>query len=258
MTMQNINWDECALDSELEFSKALLSQPIEYPDFIHMYNSHVAWCGDFNRALWVRITDFQSFDNIKSQIEQIHQEKRLEKPDRFDIRTPVLDEKQWRDHLQKMGYALQTAIFFNAPTKEMDLPTGYSLCTPSNAEYFDWYSQLAKSQGYYDEDWFKQHLPLKANFIQVFRPYWLLKNKDLVGWVYSSNLGKYCRLFEVEVEQHFQGQGMGRLLLQAIVSEGYKQGGEYILLQSNNRLRPFYEKCGFVECSKNSIIRLMQ
>jgi len=256
--MQNINWDERALNSELEFSKALLSRPIEYPDFIHMYNSHVAWSGDFNRALRVRITDFQSFDNIKSQIEQIHQEKRLEKPDRFDIRMPALDEKQWHDHLQKMGYGLQTAIFFNALAKEIELPAGYSLYSPTNAEYFDWYSGLAKSQGYYDEGWFKQLIPLKANFIQVFKPYWLMKNKNLVGWVYSANLGKYCRLFEVEIEQHFQGQGMGRLLLQAMIGEGYRQRAEYILLQSNDRLRPFYEKCGFIECSRNSVIRLAQ
>lgn len=256
--MQNINWDERALNSELEFSKALLSQPIEYPDFIHMYNSYVTWCGDFNRVLRVKITDFQSFDNIVTQMEQIHREKGLDKPDRYDIRTPVLDEKQWHDHLLQKGYSLQTAIFFNTPTKEMELPNGYSLYSPSNTEYFDWYSVLAKSQGYYDEYWFKQHLPLKANFIQVFKPYWLLKNKDQVGWVYSSNLGKYSRLFEIEIEQHFQGQGMGRLLLQAIINEGYRQGAEYVLLQANNRLRPFYEKCGFIECSKNSIIRLIQ
>jgi hypothetical protein len=256
--MQNINWDESALNSEIEFSKALLSQPIEYPDFIQMYNSHVPWCGDFNRALQVEITDFQSFDRIKNQIEQIHLEKRLEMPDRFDICTPPLDEKQWRDHLQKMGYGLQTALFFNTPTKEMELPAGYSLYSPSNTEYFDWYSGLAKSQGYYDKQWFKQLIPLKSNFIQVFKPYWLMKNKSLVGWVYSANLGKYCRLFEVEIGQYFQSQGMGRLLMQAIISEGYRQGTEYILLQSNNGLRSFYEKCGFKECSKNSIIRLIQ
>ena len=76
--------------------------------------------------------------------------------------------------------------------------------------------------------------------------------------MYSANLGKYSRLFEVEIEQHFQGQGMGRLLLQAIISEGYSQGAEHILLQANDRLRLFYEKSGFRECSQNSIIRLIQ
>jgi GNAT superfamily N-acetyltransferase len=252
-----MNWDECSLNSELEFSKALLSQPVEYPGFIHMYNPHVPWGGDFNRALRVKITDFQSFENIKKQIEQIHLDKRLEKPDRFDICVPVLDEKQWRDHLQEMGYGLQTVIFFNAPTRKMILPAGYSLYSPSNAEYFEWFSGLARSQGYYGEEWFKQLIPLKENFILMFKPYWLMKNKDLVGWVYSANLGKYCRLFEVEIEQHFQNQGMGKILLQAISSEGYRQGTEFILLQSNNRLRPFYEKCGFLECSRNSIIRLV-
>jgi GNAT superfamily N-acetyltransferase len=256
--MKNINWDECALTSELEFSKALLSQPTEYPDFIHVHNPYVTWCGDFNRALRVKITDFQSFDRIKTQIEQIHREKRLDKPDRYDICTPPLIEKQWHDHLLQMGYDLLTAIFFNIPTKETELPVGYSLYSPSKTEYLDWYSELAKTQGYYAEEWFNQHLPLKENFIQSFKPYWLLKNKDMVGWVYSSNLGRYCRLFEVQIEKHFQGHGMGRLLLQAIINEGYRQGTEYILLQANDRSRSFYEKCGFVDCSRNSIIRLIQ
>lgn len=253
-----MNWDERALYSEIEFSKALKSQPIEYPNFIHMYNHLVSWCGDFNRALGVRIPTLQSFDEIIARVEQIHQEKKLDKPDRYDISPPVLDEGRWKDYLLKKGYRLQTAIFFHAPTVKIELPASFSLHSPSYTEYFDWYTGIAKSQGYYNDDWFEQHLPLKANFIQLFKPYWLLKDKEQIGWVYSANLGEYTRLFEVEIHQHFQGQGMGRLLLQAIIAEGYSQGAKFVLLQANEQLRRFYKKSGFKECSKNSIIRLIQ
>jgi len=253
-----INWDEYALNSEIEFSKALLSQPVEYPDFIHMYNPFVPWGGDFNRALNIKVTGLDYFEHIVSQIKRVHQEKGLDKPDRFDIRKPVLDEMQWTDSLLKKGFTMQAAIFFNSPTKMLELPSGYTLYAPSETEYFDWYAKLTETRGYFDDNWYKLLLPLQANFIQVFKPNWLLKDKDLIGWVYSAYLGNYCRLFEVEVVSHFQGMGMGRLLLQEIICEGYRQGAEYILLQSNAYLKPFYEKCGFKECSRNSIIRLIE
>ena len=256
--MQDINWNERAICSELEFSKALLSQPVSYANFIHIHNPYVPWGGDFNRAVGVQITTFQSFVDTLGRVEEIHQEKGLEKPDRFDIQPPVLDEKRWHDYLEQKGFRLHTAIFFYAQTKEIYLPDGFTLYSPSVDEYLAWYSELAKSGGYYDEDWYKQHLPLKVNFIKVFKPYWLLKNKEQVGWVYSANLGVYTRLFEVEINQQFQGQGMGRLLLQAIRNEGYKQGAEHVLLQANDRLKPFYLKSGFQECTKNSIIRRKQ
>jgi hypothetical protein len=89
--MQSTNWFEKALHSEIEFSKALQSQPTQYPNFIHLYNPHVPWGGDFNRAVGVQITDFRVFDEIIIQVEQIHLEKGLERPDRFDALPPALE-----------------------------------------------------------------------------------------------------------------------------------------------------------------------
>ena len=106
------------------------------------------------------------------------------------------------------------------------------------------------------EEYFQSVRPLHVNFIRVFKPYWLLKNDTQIGRVYCALLGAYCRLFEVVIEDAFQGREFGRLLLDGIRIEGRKQGASFILLQTSEGLRTFYEKVGFHECARNSIIRL--
>ena len=57
-----IDWDERVLNSEIEYSRALGGTPIVYPNFIHIYNNAVPWSGDFNRAVGVRLSSYESFD----------------------------------------------------------------------------------------------------------------------------------------------------------------------------------------------------
>lgn len=258
--MNEINWDERALQSEIEFSRALGGEPLEYPTFIHLYNKAVPWGGDFNRVVGVRISDFASFDQIVKQVEQIHQEKNLEKPDRYDIYPPALDVRVWRDHLSPMDFLLGTSLFFCAPTVEDELPSEFALYSPPEDEYIEWYHSQQKSIGYDTvepfEEYFQKLRPLRLSFIRVFKPYWLLKNDTFVGWVYCAHSGEYCRLFEVEIEEKFRGRGFGRLLLEAIRIEGRRKGASFILLRTSERLRTFYENAGFQECTSNSIIRL--
>lgn len=254
--MESINWEKAALASEIAYSQAFKSEPVEYPEFIHMYNPYVPWSGDFNRAVGVKVTDFRSFEAVISQIEAIHREKGLDKPSRFDIHPPVLDKSVWRDYLSQKGYHLSTAIFFSAPTLKFTLPPEYKLALPSQDDYLDWFRRLAQSRGYYEEQWFQQIQPLQMNFSQIFRPYWLLKENHVAGWVYCANLGSFARLFEVEIDEKQRGQGIGTLLLQAIRAEGHQMGAKFILLQSGEALRKFYESAGFHECTRNSIIWL--
>jgi len=256
--MEPIDWAANALLSEIEFSKALNSQPTTYPYFIHLYNPHVPWGGDYNRAVGVKLTDFESFEDVNAQVSVIHHQMRLEPPDRFDIAPPALDENMWQGYLTAKGYTLRTAIFFQSPTQPVKLTAGFTLYHPSTDEYMAWYIKLAEEQGYAATDWFQPSLPLKENFSQVFQPYWLMRGEEQVGWVYAAHLGGFSRLFEVEIKPQFQRQGMGRLLMQAMIAEGYSQGTRHILLQTSARLRSFYEKCGFQECTRNSIIRLKQ
>jgi len=252
--MESFNWDEVALSSEIEYSKALKSEPVEYPRFTHLYNPFVPWGGDFNRAVGVKITDFQSFEDITSQVESIHREKALERPGRFDIYPPVLKENIWRNYLLDKGYRLSTALFFSAPPLEYTLPPEFTLENPSQDEYIAWFCHIVQSRGYFEEEWFQKVKPLQLNFASIFKPYWLLRGSDLVGWVYCAALEGYARLFEVEVVEDYRGKGMGGLLLKAIRAEGKKMGVQSILLQSEESLRRFYEGAGFQECTRNTSI----
>ncbi len=110
--MQPIDWAEKALLSEIEFSKALKSQPTDYPNFIHLYNPYVPWGGDYNRSVKVVLPSLAAFDDVNSQVAAIHRQKGLEPPDRFDVVPPVLDEDQWQNFLRQRGFSLRTAVFF--------------------------------------------------------------------------------------------------------------------------------------------------
>jgi GNAT superfamily N-acetyltransferase len=258
LEMQSSDWVEKAACSEIEFSKALKSQPTQYPNFIHLYNPYVPWGGDYNRAVRVILSGFDEFDAVNAQVETIHSQKGLEPPDRFDVAPPALDESTWQDFLKQRGFSLRTVLFFQALTQLVELPDGFTLYHPASDEYMAWYRQLAREQGYAAADWFEQSIPLRLNFCRVFKPYWLMRKERQIGWVYAAHLGDFTRLFEVEIKPEYQGQGMGKLLMQAITVEGYRQGTQHILLQTGERLRPFYEKCGFRECSRNSIIGRIQ
>jgi len=255
--MQSMDWERRALDSEIELSRANKSMPIEYPNFIHMYNAFVPWCGDFNRALGVKLSDFQSFEDVVGQVESIHRQHNLERPNRYDIYPPALDEAVWNGHLAEKGYRLETAIFFCAPTLSGNLPSEFTFGVPAEQEYMEWFCRLAQSRGYYDEQ-VQRVGPLQLNFARVFRPYWLLKDGALAGWVYCANLGEYARLFEVEICEEFRGQGLGQTLLRTVRIEGGKLGVPFILLQAGEKLRGFYEKAGFRECARNSTIWLRE
>jgi len=117
-------------------------------------------------------------------VENIHQEKSLDKPDRFDVFPPVLDEHLWSGCLLSKGYSLSTAIFFSAPAIEYVLPSEFKLIIPSQDEYLEWFYHLVRSLGHFEEKWFEKIKPLQSNFYRIFKPYWLLKGSDLAGWVY--------------------------------------------------------------------------
>jgi ribosomal protein S18 acetylase RimI-like enzyme len=254
--MKPIDWEERSVASEIEYSKALKSTPVEYPDFIHLLNPFVPWSGDFNRAVGVKLTDFHSFKAVVSQVENIHKENSMDRPDRYDIYPPALNTDPWNDHLEQRGYRLETAVFFAASTLDGILPAGFSLVIPGGEEYIEWFCRVVQERGYFDEDWFQKVKPLQLNFASIFQPYWFMKDGIQAGWVYCANFGKYARLFEVEINPEFRGKGIGRVLLDAIRIQMGKLTVPFILLQSGEELRHFYESAGFQECASNSIIWL--
>jgi GNAT superfamily N-acetyltransferase len=254
--MYTTDWEQTAVESEIELSTAYGGRPQTYTNFTHVHNPYVAWSGDFNRAVGVSLTDFRSFRRTVAEVEQIHAEKGLDRPNRYDLYPPALDEGLWRDYLLQWSYSLRRAIFYVATATDEGLGSDVALRTPSGDEYLDWWGARERSCTYYDEQWYRQVLPLQQRFVRVFRPYWLMRRDGILGWVCGANLGRYLYLFDVGIGPEHRGYGWGRALLQAMRAEAGRQGAQHVLVQSGERLRPFYESCGFSECSSNSVVWL--
>ena len=254
--MNKIDWDERALNSEIEYSKARGGKVIQYKDFVHIYNDKIPYSGDYNHTVGIKISGFNDFKKVVKEVGRIHKEKHLDKPDRYDIYPPTLNKEKWRDYLSQMGYYIYTAIFFCSNTTYKSLPDGIKLYLPTKDEYIKWYYEKMRLESYFDEKWFGLIKPLQLNFIKTFKPYWLIKDDTIKGWVYFANLGDYCRLFEVEIKEEFRDCGLGTILLNAVRNEASNQNVKHILLSTTEDLREFYEKVGFRECSRNTVVRL--
>jgi len=255
---ENIDWSKLALESEIEYSKARGGCSKQYTDFIHIYNSAVPFAGDFNRTVAVNADNIQTFNKIVAKIEALHKERNLDRPNRYDIKPPNLDEVEWNKLLKDTPFRLATNIFFQSESSHLKLLSNFEAYIPSKEEYAEWYENHEKATDYYDKVIFEKLQPLQLKFIETFKPYWLKKAGTMVGWVYGANFGEYLRLFEVEIKNEYRGQGFGRILLNMIRSEAAKSGCRSVLLQTGERLRPFYEKSGFMECARISVIWLKQ
>ncbi|MEC4805661.1 MAG: GNAT family N-acetyltransferase [Jaaginema sp. PMC 1079.18] len=64
-------------------------------------------------------------------------------------------------------------------------------------------------------------------------------------------------IWDVMVHTQFQGQGLGRVLLNGVISHGRLQEVELMLLICTVEMMPFYEKFDFTREIKNDL-RLMQ
>lgn len=248
------DWEQAALRSEIMFSLALGGVENQYDNFIHIHNPFVPWAGDFNRTVGARISDYSDFELLVEKVGKIHREKGLNPPDRYDIYPPVLNRESWGEYLRNRGFILTTALFLYAEPQGGTLSEGFSLVTSSESGYCEWFDNQQKDTEYYNDKWFEMILPMKKKFIRIFKHYRLMKDNEIVGWLYAAFIDNYCRLFEVEIDKRFRGRGYGRILLNGIRSEAGKRQAEFILLQTSESLRDFYEKSGFLECTRNSVV----
>jgi len=254
--MTAIDWLARGVESEVSYSVARGGTPTEHPNFIHVSNPAVRLCGDYNRVVGMRVDDLESFAEVVRQVEEIHREKGLERPDSYDPYPSVAGDGAWLERLSEIGHSFWTDVFFRTETVADELPRGFEWTPMGEDEYIDWYEARARSGGYSDDEAHRMTFPFERGFIRVDRPYWLLKDGERVAWVHCANLGEYFRLFDVETDEAQRRRGYGRVLLQAVKLEARSQGVPHILIRCGERLRPFYEGCGFVECGKGSVIRL--
>lgn len=151
---------------------------------------------------------------------------------------------------------MEQLIFFYSPPIDKKIPSGFELINPNQEEHLKWYEESVKLRGYYNEDDFRFQKVFELNFIKTFKPYWLMRKNKMLGSLYCAHLGEYSRLFSVDIKEEYRGQGFGKILMDAIRIEAGKAKSKYILLQANEDVRKFYEKVGFQECARYSIIIL--
>lgn len=250
----SILWEERAVQSEIELSKAYGGIPQGFSNFIHIYNKLIPLSGDFNRAIGVKLTDFQSFNIFHQRVLDIHIEKKLDKPSRYDVYPPVLDVEKWNEYLQKKNCILSESIFMSTETTTISYQTDISFYKPSESEYMNWFYQRMKAKDYFDTEWYEQISIPQAKFIQVFKPLWLMIENEIIGWVYCANFGDYCRLFDVEIVEAFRGKGYGGKLMDMVKFECGREGASHIIVQPAANAKKFYEKIGFVKRASCSTI----
>lgn len=254
--MRRIDWSARAVESEVAYSVARGGVATEHEGFIHVHNPHVPWCGDYNRALGVHASSLDEFAGIARRVERIHESNGVPRPDSYDTYPSVGGDGDWIDRLDEIGHRSWTEVYFKLEVVPTELPDTFEWRPVGEDDYLEWRRAMQEKGGWFDAEAWELGLPLEQKFIEVYRPYWLFEKDELVAWVHCANLGDYFRQFDVEVDASLQGRGYGRILLQAVSAEAGAQGVSHVLIRCGERLRGFYEACGFQECAKGSIIRL--
>lgn len=180
----------------------------------------------------------------------------MQRPDSYDTYPSVEGDGDWIDRLDEIGHRGRPDVFLRLEVAAVQLPDTFEWRPVGEDDYLEWRHSMQEKEGWFDADAWELGLPLERKFIEVYKPYWLFEKGELVAWVHCANLGSYFRQFDVEVDVQFQGRGYGRILLQAVSVEAGAQGIPHVLIRCGERLRGFYEACGFEECAKGSIIRL--
>ena len=255
--MQRIDWMARAVESEVAYSVARGGVATDHGDFMYVHNPHVPWVGDYTRAIGVKVSDSESFANVVKRVEELNRERQLPRPDCYDT-YPSSDGDAWISSFDSSEYRPMPRVFFRLDVANTGLPPGFTWRPVEEDEFLAWRHNQMQAQDWFDAAEWELGLPLERQFLQVYKPYWLFENGQLVAWVHCANLGSHFRLFDVEVDTPLLGRGYGRILLQAVSAEASAQGVPHILIRCVERLRGFYETCGFEECGKGTVIRLRE
>jgi GNAT superfamily N-acetyltransferase len=250
-----IDWMARAVESEVAYSVAKGGVATDHGDFIYVHNPLVPWLGDYTRAVGVRAADRAAFLETARRVEDLNRERKLARADCYDT-YPTVEGDDWLDDFGDTEYRVSPKVFLRLEVCARSLPRRFTWRQLEEDEYLCWRHEQTKSFDWFDEDEWQRGLPTERSFIRVYRPFWLLEDGELVAWVHCANLGGYFRLFDVEVDEPRRGRGYGRHLLTAVAAEAASQGVPHVLIRCTERLRGYYETCGFAECCRSTVIRL--
>jgi len=253
--MPATDWCARATESEVACSSAYGGVATDHGDFIHVHNPGTSRSGDFNRAVGVRTGGLAEFARIVQRVQEIHLRLGLEPPSTYEMHPTFADTPDWMGGLARVGWVVRPCLFMCSPASRASLESGLEWRSPSVDEYMDWWWMRTLENLGRDAAECESLRPLQTRFATVFKPYRLLDRGELVAWVLAANHGPWVSLFEVEVEEERRGTGLGRALMQAVGSEAQRQGASHVLLRCWERVRGFYESCGYEVCAKGADVR---
>jgi GNAT superfamily N-acetyltransferase len=255
MILHPIDWAARAVESEIAYSVARGGVATSYGAFVHIRNLRVPLGGDFNRAAGVIASSLDEFGSVTEQVEDMHQDAGLPPPDRFDLHPSVPTDSAWIEELGRMGYRSSVVHFLRGAATADALPSSFEWLPISAEVYLSGWTSDTSATGYDAEGVPPERSASERGFIRVFRPFGLSRSGVRVASVHCAVLRGYARLFDVYVEPECRGEGIGRLLMQAVRREAARSGAKQLLLCCGPRVRPFYEACGFVECARGVVVR---
>lgn len=142
-------------------------------------------------------------------------------------------------------------------TNDQQQMTNYKIISEINENHLDnllelyhqvWWSQQRQKE---DVRRMLRHSDLILGLVEPERERLVGFTRIMTDFVYRGTI------WDVMVDSQFQGQGLGRVLLDAVVSHPQLQDVELMLLACTAEMMPFYEKFGFTKEIKNDL-RLMQ
>lgn len=244
-----------ALNYELEYSKAYSANVEDYGDFVHIKNKFVNYAGDFNRGIHLKLSNFDDFDKVVTKINEIHSSNGLEKPSNFYIYPPKLDKLVWEEYLATKNYELRKSCCMIREVSPVKTILNFSFTSPSYEDYFKWHYELEKGTNYFNQDWYNEVLPATKAFIREFKPYWLVRDNNIIGWVYCQFNGEICNIYDVWIEEAHRGKGLSRIMFDFINNEAILNNCKYLNLFAFENRKVFYEKLNFNLYEEVSIIQ---
>lgn len=236
---------EKGLNYELEYSKAYGGEVKQYEDFVHIKNKYVNYAGDFSRAIDIDLKELKDFDRIVDKVEKIHKENNLDKPNNFYPKSGKLDKEYWEEYLKERGYKMISCFGLIKEVKQEEEVLELKFIKPSPEKYLNWNYEQEKKNSYFEEEWYKKIRPATESFINEFKPYWIVEEDKILGWVYCQFKEEICNVHDVWIEENQRGRGLSRAMFKFINNEALKNNCKYLnLVAFDDRLK-FYKKIGF-------------
>lgn len=115
---------------------------------------------------------------------------------------------------------------------------------PDRETYWRWYEARVRQYPDFEPAWWQSEKIAHHHFTGQFTPVWYVKEGQVVGRLYRCVTDRFVRLFSVEIESEWRGQGFGTEMIRQEVTRAVAP----VYIRAGQRLENFYKKGGFSPC----------